>query len=213
MQQLKDIKRLYRLYMNGIVSQSMRNKGAEYRVNFGLTMPLLRRIAEQVQPSVEIAEALWQDRGVRESLLLAPMLYPADACTIGEARCWGEEMPNTEVADFCCKFLFSQLPFAAQLVVEWIDAESELQQYTGYRLAYSLLTPEVDAEWLHRVAVKAVDISYAGGTVAASAARRMLTESLLLPQTGRVVAEIVRQSTHIDEAWRDGMLSLYDASL
>lgn len=213
MQQLKDIKRLYRLYMNGIVSQSMRNKGAEYRVNFGLTMPLLRRIAEQVSPSAEVAEMLWQDRGVRESLLLAPMLYPTSDCTREVALRWGEEMPNTEVADFCCKFLFSQLSFAPQLVVEWVEAESELLQYTGFRLAYSLLVSDVDAEWLHGVATKAVDVAYSASSVAASSARRMLTESMLQPATGRVVVDVVRQSSHIDEQWRESIVSLYDGAI
>lgn len=213
MQQLKEIKHLYRLYMNGIVSQSMRNKGAEYRVNFGLTLPLLRRIAGQVPSSVEIAEALWQDKGVRESLLLAPMLYPTAECTLSVALRWGKEIPNTEVADFCCKFFFSQLSFAPQLVVEWIESESDLQQYTGFRLAYSLLASGVDAGWLHRVATKAIDISYKGGSIATSSARRMLTESMLLPEAGGVVVEVVRQSVHIDEQWREKILSLYDNTL
>ena len=56
--ELKEIKRLYRRYMNGMVAQSMRDKGMPYRVNFGLTMPLLRRIAEGVSPGREIAEEL-----------------------------------------------------------------------------------------------------------------------------------------------------------
>lgn len=213
MQQLKDIKRLYRLYMNGIVSQSMRNKGAEYRVNFGLTLPLLRRIAGQVLPSVEIAEALWQDRGVRESLLLAPMLYPAGECTLQDACRWAGEIPNIEVADFCCKYLFSQLPFAPQLVVEWMDAPSDMLQYTAFRLAYSPLATEGDAEWLRSVAAKAVEVAYAGGSIASSAASRFLTEQMLLPERGSVVAEVVRGSAQIDEVWRENILAFYDEAL
>lgn len=29
--------------MNGIVSQNMRNLGANYKINFGLTLPLLKK--------------------------------------------------------------------------------------------------------------------------------------------------------------------------
>lgn len=213
MKQLKDIKRLYRLYMNGIVSQSMRNKGAGYRVNFGLTLPLLRRIAGQVTPSVKIAEALWQDRGVRESLLLAPMLCPVAEFGMEDAKRWGDEIPNVEVADFCCKYLFSQLPFAAQLVLEWMDAPTEMLQYTAFRLAYSQLAEPGSMEWLGRVATKAVEVAYGGGSVASSAARRFLTENMLEPERGKVVADVVRSSTLIDEAWRENILSFYDDAL
>lgn len=34
--------------MNGIVSQNMRNLGANYKINFGLTLPLLKKIAEEL---------------------------------------------------------------------------------------------------------------------------------------------------------------------
>ena len=136
--ELKEIKRLYRHYMNGMVAQSMREKGMSYRVNFGLTMPLLRRIAESVPHRLDIAEELWQDKGVRESLLLAPMVCPAGEFGYADACRWAREIPTTEVADFCCKFLFAAMPSARQLAVEWVASEIDMVAYTGYRLAYGL---------------------------------------------------------------------------
>ena len=41
--------------MNGIVSTSMREKGMDYRINFGLTLPLIRNIAESYTPNAELA--------------------------------------------------------------------------------------------------------------------------------------------------------------
>lgn len=211
MQQLKEIKRLYRLYMNGVVSHSMRSKGADYRVNFGLTMPLLRRIAEQIEPSVTLAEELWQDRGVRESMLLAPMVFPANECTHSVAQRWGEEMPNTEVADFCCKFLFSQLPYAAELAEKWVKAESDMIVYTGFRLAYSLLELVDNTEWVRRVAERAVVVAYQGNSVAVAAARRYLTEALLCERAGAVVVRVLQQAGDVDAEWRENLIALYDA--
>lgn len=209
--QLKDIKRLYRLYMNGVVSQSMRNKGADYRVNFGLTMPLLRRIAEQVSPSVDIAEELWQNRGVRESMLLAPMLYPISKFSEETARKWVAEMPNVEVSDFCCKFLFSQLSFAHSLVLECMKEEREIEVYTGFRLAYSLLSKEVSTEWLREVASEAVEVLYQGGSIAMSAAQRFLSESLMADSARDVVLDTLRQMNHIDREWRENIIEFYGA--
>lgn len=208
--ELKDIKRLYRLYMNGIVSQSMRLKGAEYRVNFGLTLPLLRRIAEQIPPSKEIAEELWQDRGVRESLLLAPMVYPIEEYTHADAQRWAEDMPNIEVADFCCKYLFARLSSAPQLTTEWVESSQEMVVYTAVRLAYALLPTTFDTAWLQHIAGRAIDAAQGENTTIAAVARRFLTESLLTQHAGKIVVEQLRNANHIDNEWRENLIALYD---
>ena len=208
--QLKEIKRLYRLYMNGIVSQSMRLKGAEYRVNFGLTLPLLRRIAEQIPPTVDIAEQLWHDTGVRESMLLAPMVYPIEQCTSADARRWVEEMPNVEVADFCCKYLFARLPYASDLVVDWVASSQEMVVYTAFRLAYALLPQMANEDWIASVAQTAIAAQSDDRSVVVSAARRFLSEALLMPVSGKVVVECLRKTDKIDEVLRQNLLAFYD---
>ena len=40
-EQIKEIKKQFRLFMNGVVSQSMREKGLEYKINFGIELPRL----------------------------------------------------------------------------------------------------------------------------------------------------------------------------
>ena len=35
-EKVKDIKAQFRLFMNGVVSQSMREKGLVYKINFGI---------------------------------------------------------------------------------------------------------------------------------------------------------------------------------
>ena len=44
-EQLKDIKTQLRLSMNGAVSQSMREKGLVYKLNFGVELPRIKMIA------------------------------------------------------------------------------------------------------------------------------------------------------------------------
>ena len=41
-EQLKEIKTQLRLSMNGAVSQSMREKGLVYKLNFGVELPVLK---------------------------------------------------------------------------------------------------------------------------------------------------------------------------
>ena len=40
---LKQIKQSFHLFMNGITAQSMREKGAEYKVNWGIDLINLRK--------------------------------------------------------------------------------------------------------------------------------------------------------------------------
>ena len=46
---IKEIKKQFRLFMNGVVSQSMREKGLEYKVNFGIELPRLKEIAAKFE--------------------------------------------------------------------------------------------------------------------------------------------------------------------
>ena len=134
-QKLKEIKIKFRHAMNGIVSHNMRSQGADYKINFGLTLPLLKRIAAETPTDAQLANALWADTAVRESMMLAPLVYPIDEFTEAEANRWVETMPNTEVADICCKFLFSRLPFARQKACEWSCSDRPLTQYTAFQLS------------------------------------------------------------------------------
>ena len=46
---IKDIKGQFRLFMNGVVSQSMREKGLDYKLNFGIELPRLKEIAARYE--------------------------------------------------------------------------------------------------------------------------------------------------------------------
>ena len=50
---IKDIKKQFRLYMNGVVSQSMREKGLDYKLNFGIEVPRIKEIAAKYEKVAE----------------------------------------------------------------------------------------------------------------------------------------------------------------
>ena len=58
-EQLKDIKTQLRLSMNGVVSQSMREKGLDYKLNFGVELPRIKSIAATFEKNHDLAQALW----------------------------------------------------------------------------------------------------------------------------------------------------------
>lgn len=195
--------------MNGAVARSMREKGSSYRVNFGLTMPLLQQIAARIQPDAAIAEELWKDTGVRESMLLAPMVYPATSFTAETARRWIQEIPNAEVADFCCKFLFLRLSYAPALIEEWVASPTPIIAYTAYRLAYGLFGPQINTEQTRTIARNAIPVALAGKSIAAIGARQWLFEALQHEEEGRLILSLLDEHPHIDPAWADNLRSLY----
>ena len=76
-EQLKDIKTQLRLSMNGAVSQSMREKGLVYKLNFGVELPRIKMIAESYEKNHDLAQALWKE-DIRECKILAGMLQPIE---------------------------------------------------------------------------------------------------------------------------------------
>ena len=130
---IRKIKAEFRRGMNGVVSSSMREKGLHYTLNFGLTLPILKEISQQYPKDAEVAEKLWHEE-IRESKLLAPMLYPAEMMDMETAKRWITEIPNTEVADICNMYLISKLPYAKTLAYEYSKSDKELEIYIALSL-------------------------------------------------------------------------------
>jgi hypothetical protein len=55
---VKDIKQSFRLMMDGAVAQSMRDKGLNYHLNWGATLPRLREMATEIGPDYALSIAL-----------------------------------------------------------------------------------------------------------------------------------------------------------
>lgn len=130
---LREIRKQLRLAMNGVVSASMREKGMEYKLNFGVSFPKIREIACTHEKDAALAEALWQEN-VREMKILATLLQPADSFTPEQAGRWLRTVSNQEITEFYCFNLLQELPYAPGLAIDWITCEEELFVLTGFLL-------------------------------------------------------------------------------
>lgn len=97
-QQVKEIKQSFRLMMDGMVAKSMRDKGLEYKLNWGATLPRLREKADEIGKNYDLAIALWKEN-VRECKVLATMIMPAERMLPEVADIWMEQTPNLEIAE------------------------------------------------------------------------------------------------------------------
>lgn len=113
---IKGIKQQFMAYRNGIVADTLRRAGMDcYSVIFGLNLPQLSAIASSVTASAGLASALWADRKVRESRLLAAYLFPPGSVDRELARSLMEDVQTREEADILCFRLLRHLDFAPEL--------------------------------------------------------------------------------------------------
>lgn len=144
-EQLKDIKTQLRLSMNGAVSQSMREKGLVYKLNFGVELPRIKGIAASYEKNHALAQALWKE-DIRECKILAGLLQPVDTFLPEIADIWVDTMPTVEIAELTSMNLFQHLPYAPAKAFRWIADERELAQICGFLTIARLLQKKGDME-------------------------------------------------------------------
>lgn len=132
-QQVKEIKQSFRQMMDGMVAKSMRDKGLEYKLNWGATLPRLREKADEIGKNYDLAIALWKEN-VRECKVLATMIMPAERMLPEVADIWMEQTPNLEIAEQAAFNLYQYLPYAPAKAYTWVASEKELYQLCGFHI-------------------------------------------------------------------------------
>ena len=140
---IKEIKQSFRLMMDGAVAQSMRDKGLNYHLNWGATLPRLQAKAQEIKAMFnvsslmfnvyELSIALWKEN-VRECKILATMLMPPDEILPEVVDIWQEQIPSQEIAEQLAFNLYQHLPFAAEKAYQWIASDKEYDQLCGFHV-------------------------------------------------------------------------------
>ena len=130
---IKEIKQSFRLMMDGAVAKSMRDKGLDYKLNWGATLPRLREKADEIGKNYDLAIALWKEN-VRECKILATMIMPADRMLSEVVDIWMEQTPTLEIAEQAAFNLYQYLPYAPAKAYTWMASEKELYQLCGFHI-------------------------------------------------------------------------------
>jgi len=131
--QIKEIKQSFRQMMDGSISQSMRNKGVNYHLNWGATLPRLRAKADEIGKNYDLAIALWKEN-VRECKILATMIMPAEQILPEVVDIWMEQTDSIEIAEQAAFNLYQHLPYAAEKAYLWLASPEDLPQICGYHI-------------------------------------------------------------------------------
>lgn len=132
-EQIKEIKQSFRQMMDGMVATSMRQKGLQYKLNWGATLPRLKAKADEIGKNYDLAVALWKEN-VRECKILATMLMPADEVLPEVIDIWMEQTDCQEIAEQASFNLYQYLPYAADKAYTWMASDKELYQLCGFHI-------------------------------------------------------------------------------
>lgn len=138
-EQVKEIKRQFHLFMDGVASSSMREKGVEYKINWGIKISDLKTIASKYEKQRALAAELWKSN-TRECKILAAMLMPAEEFAADLADVWIEQTTTTEIAQYLAFYLIQYTEDAATLAFRWIATNKPIYQECGYHTLSGLFT-------------------------------------------------------------------------
>lgn len=156
---------------NGAVADAMCLCGKPYGLNYGVSLPTLRRIARAETPDHDFARYLYvQD--VRELRLAALYIAQPERVTMDEAAFWAAGIINSEVAEEASFALLSRVGVLPAIFESWMAA-SPLLQYAA--LLAAARSPQASLAWVdaaleavHRNAVEAEALVAAARSVAAA---------------------------------------------
>lgn len=153
---MQRVKRRFFAMRNGDLAQQMADlSGRRYRINFGLNLPQITEIARDFLPGgsevvdleaggdfdrADFARRLRDNTSTRESMLIAPILFPVDQLSVNEAISWVAESPTPEVVDILCMKMLRNHPAAVEIAKRLLeDGTANLAIYAAIRLVLNLL--------------------------------------------------------------------------
>ena len=132
-QKLMEIKRSFRLLMNGPGSQSMRDKGLGYKINWGVPFTELKKMAEEYGKDYDLAIELWKE-DIRECKILATLIMPADKMLAEITDLWMEQVNNQEMVEMLVFNLLQNVEYAPVIAYQWIASDKPLYEMAGFHL-------------------------------------------------------------------------------
>lgn len=202
----------FRRERNGAVADSMRFYGRPYGLNYGVSLPTLRRLARAEGTDHDFARYLYR-QDVRELRLAAFHIADPGRLTPEESAFWGDGLLNSEMAEEGAFALLSRAASLPTLFEQWTEAGSApLRQYAALMAAGRAAEPQTAwipriVETLRRAAEQGIPESrlLAQGAVAVLAAigsRNEENRQTVLRAAGSLGSLPAEDFVHEELAWR-----------
>lgn len=123
-----------RKQMNGAVADAMYYYGANYGLNYGVSLPTVRQIAKESEQDHDLALYLYKQQ-VRELRLAALYVAEGEKITMEELPTWAEGVINSEVAEEMAFALLPRTTILSQIFDEWSQSDNEFLAYAALMAA------------------------------------------------------------------------------
>lgn len=131
-EKIKEIRHLFSVYRNGIVSENLKNAGFPYKLIYGLQVPDLTRIAKDFNIDKQLAIDLWKEKDIRECRLLACWLFPRDLQS-EEIIDLIEDLKTYEEAEIL-NFRFLRFLPSPKLILDYYNSHPAQNIYSDHAL-------------------------------------------------------------------------------
>jgi hypothetical protein len=131
--QYKEILKTIRLYKSGEVAANLKSRGINYKINWGVSITDLRKIASHYAPSHLLALKLWNKQW-RETMILATLLDEPGKVTEQQMDFWTKSFENIEIAEQASANLWWRSPYAYIKALEWCRGKKHWLRYTAIHL-------------------------------------------------------------------------------
>lgn len=128
---IRELKRSFRLVMNGPASTSMREKGVDYKLNWGVPFIQLKQMAKELPHDYDFAIALWKE-DIRECKILATLCMPPDKMPVEVADIWMEQTHSQELAEMQAFNLYQNVSYAPKLAYRWMAQNNPIYEICAY---------------------------------------------------------------------------------
>ena len=118
---------------SGELADLMKQKGIQYKTNWGVSIIELREIAGQFKPDHLLALKLW-NKHWRETMILATLIDEPDHVTEEQIDFWTKTFENIEIAEQASANLWVKTKYAFIKALEWCRGKKHIIHYTGLHL-------------------------------------------------------------------------------
>lgn len=133
-----------KILRNGDIADAMKRTGINYKMNWGVSLVILRQMAKEFEPDHVLALKLWNKQW-RETSILATLLDEPDKVNEEQMDYWTKTFENSEIAEQASTNLWVKSKFAFVKALEWCRGKKHLVHFTGIHLVGRLAITDKQA--------------------------------------------------------------------
>jgi len=118
--------------------------GINAKNTYGVSIPVLRKMAKQIGRNHLLAQRLWSS-GIHEARILAGMIDLPEEVTEKQMERWVRDFDSWDVCDQVCSNLFDRTKFAHKKAMDWSKRGETFVKRAGFVLMAALAVHDKEA--------------------------------------------------------------------